>query len=93
MSGDGPEEHARAGAEHLQAAARELIKASRSLLDAAEELVEDPRAVQDVVRTLAGLAQAATSRVRGQSGQAVGTDREDAEGAGGGGHVTPIRLS
>lgn len=47
------------GLEHLRAAAREMIQATRSLLDAAEELVEDPKAVQGLVGTLASVAQAA----------------------------------
>lgn len=93
MSGDGPEDHAKAGVEHLQAAAREVIKASRSLLDAAEELLDDPSAVQDVVGTVAGFAQMAASRLRGQCAPRgdAGAD-VDASGASPG-HVTPIRLS
>ena len=51
------------GIEHLQAAAREVIQATRSLLDAAEELVDDPRSVQDIVGTLAAVAQAAAARL------------------------------
>ncbi len=58
------EDKVQQGLEHLQAAAREMIKATRSLLDAAEELVEDPKAVQGVVGTLAMVAQAAAGRLR-----------------------------
>lgn len=95
MSGDGPEDHAKAGVEHLQAAAREVIKASRSLLDAAEELLDDPRAVEDVVGTITGFAQAAAARLRGQApppehGAGDGSD-DDANASSG--HVEPIRLS
>ena len=45
--------------------AREVIQATRSLLDAAEELVDDPSAVQSLVGTIASVAQAAASRLRG----------------------------
>ncbi len=68
MTGERPEDMARAGLEHLQAAAREVIQATRSLLDAAEELVEDPSAVQDIVTTFASVAAAAAGRLRGDSG-------------------------
>jgi hypothetical protein len=53
--------------EHLQAAAREVIQATRSLLDAAEELVDDPSAVQNLVSTIASVAQAAAGRLRSDS--------------------------
>lgn len=64
MAAEGPDDLARTGVDHLQAAARELIAAARSFLDAAEELVEDPAAVQHLVQTLGGLAQAAARRLR-----------------------------
>jgi len=72
------------GLEHLQAAAREMIQATRSLLDAAEELVEDPKAVQGLVGTLATVAQAAAGRFR-SGGPTAGDDDDD-------GHVQPIRV-
>lgn len=94
MSGDGPEDHARASVEHLQAAARELIKASRSLLDAAEEILDDPRAVQDVVGTITGFAQVAAGRLRGQCAPRSDTTGAPADPTGTSpDHVTPIRLS
>ncbi len=74
------------GLEHLQAAAREMIQATRSLLDAAEELVEDPRALQGLLGTLGGMAQAAAARLR--PGNPPGGD----DGAGGD-RVQPIRVS
>lgn len=64
MAAERPEELAREGLEHLQAAAREVIAATRSLLDAAEEVIEDPATVQQVVHSLAGLAQVAARRLR-----------------------------
>jgi len=66
------------GLEHLQAAAREMIQATRSLLDAAEELVDDPKAVQGLVGTLATVAQAAAGRFR--SGAPTGADHDDDDG-------------
>jgi hypothetical protein len=63
------------GLEHLQAAAREMIQATRSLLDAAEELVDDPKAVQGLVGTLASVAQAAAVRFR--PGAPAGDDDGD----------------
>lgn len=65
------------GIEHLQAAAREVIQATRSLLDAAEELVEDPRSVQDLMATVATVAQAAASRLRSSGSAAADDDTGD----------------
>ncbi len=87
MTGERPEEHARAGVEHLQAAAREMIQATRSLLDAAEELVDDPSAIQGLVATIATVAQAAAGRVRGEAT----AHPDDPEG--GDGRVQRIRVS
>jgi hypothetical protein len=75
------------GIEHLQAAAREVIKATRSLLDAAEELVDDPRSVQDLVATVASVAQAAAARLR-VPGAAPTRDDDDGDG-----QVQRIRVS
>lgn len=86
MTGERPEDLARAGVEHLQAAAKEVIQATRSLLDAAEELVDDPSAVQSLVGTIASVAQAAAVRLRGESGDS-GPDDDD------GGRVQRIRVS
>jgi hypothetical protein len=85
MTGERPEDLARAGVEHLQAAAREVIQATRSLLDAAEELVDDPSAVQNLVGTIASVAQAAAGRLRGDPGE-PGPDDDD-------GRVQRIRVS
>ena len=74
------------GLEHLQTAAKELIRAGRSLLDAMEGLVDDPRAVQEVLGTIGGLAQAAATRF-GLDGQPVPGDEEDE------GKVQRIKLS
>jgi hypothetical protein len=74
------------GLEHLQAAAREMIRATRSLLDAAEELVEDPKAVQGLVGTVASVAQAAAARFRPRSPADGDDDGED-------GHVQRIKVS
>lgn len=87
MTGERPEDMARAGVEHLQAAAREVIQATRSLLDAAEELVDDPSAVQNLVGTIASVAQAAASRLRGDPpDDTPGGDDDD-------GRVQRIRVS
>lgn len=75
------------GLEHLQAAAREMIQATRSLLDAAEELVDDPTVVQNLVGTLASVAQAAAGRLRTASAPAGDDDDGDD------GHVQRIRVS
>ncbi len=64
------------GIEHLQTAAKEMIRAGRSLLDALEGLIDDPAALQDVVGTLGGIAQAAASRL-GLDGQAGAADGDD----------------
>jgi hypothetical protein len=74
------------GLEHLQTAAKELIRAGRSLLDAMEGLVDDPSALQDVLGTIGGLAQAAATRL-GLDGQPVTDDDEDE------GKVQRIKLS
>jgi hypothetical protein len=87
MTGERPEDMARAGVEHLQAAAREVIQATRSLLDAAEELVDDPSAVQSLVGTIASVAQAAAGRLRGDA-TPPGPDDDDDDG-----RVQRIRVS
>lgn len=74
------------GIEHLQAAAREVIQATRSLLDAAEELVDDPKSVQDLVATVASVAQAAAGRFRPGGAATHGDDDGD-------GPVQRIRVS
>ena len=74
------------GLEHLQTAAKELIRAGRSLLDAMEGLVDDPSALQDVLGTIGGLAQAAATRF-GLDGQPAADDEEDE------GKVERIKLS
>ena len=86
MTGERPEDLARAGVEHLQAAAREVIQATRSLLDAAEELVDDPSAVQNLVGTIASVAQAAAGRLRGEHNVPGPDDDDD-------GRVQRIRVS
>jgi hypothetical protein len=45
--------------DHLRAAAHELIGAVRGFLDVAEELVDDPKAGEALVDTVASFAQAA----------------------------------
>ena len=74
------------GLEHLQSAAREMIRATRSLLDAAEELVDDPRSVQDLVASLAQVAQTAVSRFRPTASGGLDDDDD-------GGHVQHIKVS
>jgi hypothetical protein len=74
------------GLEHLQTAAKELIRAGRSLLDAMEGLVDDPAALQDVLGTIGGLAQAAASRL-GLDGEGAPADDGDD------GKVQRIKLS
>jgi hypothetical protein len=74
------------GVEHLQAAAKEMIRAGRSLLDAVEGLVDDPAALQDVLGTIGGLAQAAASRL-GLDGQGGGDDEDEDR------KVQPIKLT
>ena len=64
--------------EHLQTAAREVIQATRIFLDAAEELVDDPKAVQGLVGTLAAVAAAAAARLR--SDAPAGDDDDDDDG-------------
>ncbi|HEX4867779.1 MAG TPA: hypothetical protein VFV32_09145 [Acidimicrobiales bacterium] len=100
MAADRRDELARAGLEHLQAAAHEVIKATRSLLDAAEELIDDPAAVQQVVATLASVAQAAASRLRSTERpdpeDRTGPDEDDDEAPDEGrrgGRVQRIRVS
>lgn len=88
MTGERPEDLARAGVEHLQAAAREVIQATRSLLDAAEELVDDPSAVQHLVSTLASVASAAAGRLRGDAAEPAPAGDSDDDG-----RVQRIRVS
>ena len=76
------------GVEHLQTAAREMIRAGRSLLDAMEGLVDDPAALQGVLGTIGGLAQAAVHRL-GLDGQAAGADDDEDDD----GKVQRIKLS
>ena len=64
MPAEREDDWAQKGMEHLQAAAREVIQATRTFLDAAEELVDDPKAVQGLVGTLASVAATAASRLR-----------------------------
>lgn len=84
---DDHEDKVHQGLEHLQAAAREMIQATRSLLDAAEELVEDPKAVQGLVGTLATVAQAAAGRFRPSAASSDDDDDDDD------GHVQRIKVS
>jgi hypothetical protein len=79
MADEREDDWAHKGMEHLQAAAREVIQATRTFLDAAEELVEDPKAVQGLMSTLATVATAAAGRLRtdGFGGAADDDDDED----------------
>lgn len=78
MAAEHEDDWAQKGMEHLQTAAREVIQATRTLLDAAEELVDDPKAVQGLVGTLAAVAAAAAARLR--SDVPAGDDDEDDDG-------------
>ena len=88
MAADGEDDWAQKGMEHLQAAAREVIHATRTFLDAAEELVDDPKAVQGLMSTLATAAAAAASRLRTDGFR--GPDEDD---DGDDGRVQRIRVS
>ena len=85
--GEEHDDKVKEGLDHLQAAAREVIEATRSLLDAAEALVDDPRAVQGLVGTLASVAQAAAGHFR--AGAQHGDDHGDDDD----GHVQRIKVS
>jgi len=85
MTAEREDDWAQKGTEHLQAAAREVIQATRTFLDAAEELVEDPKAVQGLMSTLASVAAAAAGRLRHDA--PGGEDDDD------GGRVQRIRVS
>lgn len=89
MTGERPEDLARAGVEHLQTAAREVIKATRNLLDAAEEVVDDPDAVQNLVRSFTSVAQAAASRLRTEAARGESGDEDDPDD----GRVQKIEVS
>jgi hypothetical protein len=88
MAGERDDDWAQKGMEHLQAAAREVIQASRTFLDAAEELVEDPKAVQGLMSTLATVATAAAARLRTD-----GPERDDDGDDDDDGRVHRIRVS
>ena len=88
MSAEHEDDWAQKGMEHLQAAAREVIQATRTLLDAAEELVDDPKAVQGLVGSLASVAAAAASRLRSDLPRHDDDDGDDDDG-----RVQPIRVS
>ena len=87
MAAEHEDDWAQKGMEHLQAAAREVIQATRTFLDAAEELVDDPKAVQGLVGTLAALAAAAAGRLRSDAPAGDGDDDGDDD------HVQRIRVS
>ena len=76
MAAEHEDDWAQKGMEHLQTAAREVIQATRTLLDAAEELVDDPKAVQGLVGTLAAVAAAAAARLRSDA-PALDDDEDD----------------
>ena len=78
MAAERDDDWAQKGMEHLQAAAREVIQATRTFLDAAEELVDDPKAVQTMVGTLASVAAAAAGRLRPDA--PVGDDDDGDDG-------------
>lgn len=61
-----------AGVEQFQKAALEALRAARAMLDAAETIVADPRAIDSVISSVAGLARDATQAV---AGFAAGTAR------------------
>ena len=65
-----------------------MIQASRSLLDAAEGLVDDPTALQGVLGTLGGLAQAAASRL-GLDAHGAGDDDGGGRRQGPADHASP----
>jgi len=65
---DAPDDQAdplQAGLEQFQRAALEAIRAGRAVLDAAEALVQDPRAAEQVVRTVTDVARTAGEVVTG----------------------------
>lgn len=86
MAAENEDDWTHRGMEHLQAAAREVIQATRTFLDAAEELVEDPKAVQSLMGTLASVAAAAAGRLRSEATR--GDDDDDGDG-----HVQRINVS
>lgn len=65
-----------AGVEQFQRAALEALRAARSMLDAAESIVQDPKAIESVISSVAGLARDATSAV---AGFATGASRSGSE--------------
>lgn len=58
-----PEPGAEDPIEQLQRAALEAIRTGRAILDAAESMVQDPRVVEQLVRTVAELARTAGETV------------------------------
>jgi len=86
MATEHEDDWAQKGMEHLQSAAREVIHATRTFLDAAEGLVDDPKAVQGLVGTLAAVATSAAARLRSDAP----TDDDDGDDDG---RVQRIRVS
>ena len=70
-----------AAVEQFQRAALDAVKAARALLDAAESVIQEPAAIEAMVKTVSSVAKSATEVVAGfaaGSGSPSATDDGDA---------------
>lgn len=66
---------AAAAVDQLQKAALEAVRAARAMLDAAESVLEDPAALDSVVRTMTTMARSAGETVAGFAATATAAAR------------------
>lgn len=83
-----------AAVEQFQRAALDAVKAARALLDAAESVIQEPAAIEAMVKTVSSVARSASEAVVGFAGNAAaGYDRSaDGDDEAGGDGFEHIRV-
>lgn len=78
-----------AAVEQFQRAALDAVKAARALLDAAESVIQEPAAIEAMVKTVTSVAKSASEVVAGfaANGASSSPGREDEGGADGFEHI------
>ncbi|WP_436795607.1 hypothetical protein [Actinospongicola halichondriae] len=74
-----------AAVEQFQRAALDAVRAARALLDAAESVIQEPAAIEAMVRTVTSVAKTASDAVAGFASSPVrnaGDDSDDGPGDG-----------
>ena len=68
-----------AAVEQFQRAALDAVKAARALLDAAESVIQEPAAIEAMVKTVTTVAKSASEVVAGfaAGGNATSSDQDD----------------